>query len=76
MFYPAAHALQHFIIINVMYSAGCIIVAQHSKWRRMRRQAAGTRVRFEQRNIFFNQTVNYTGNTISVFDVDNNTVVE
>lgn len=44
----------------------------HNQWRRQRREVKG--LRFVERNVLFNETVDYADNTIRIFDPDNNVV--
>ena len=50
-----------------VYTIIMIITLQHRQWRRIANEQG---LEIIERNIFFNQTVNYTGNTITVFDAD------
>ena len=43
---------------------------QHSQWLRQRRQAEED-IRFIERIVFFNESVNYTKDTIRIADTDN-----
>ena len=51
----------------ICYTIIMIMTLQHSQWRRIANKQG---LEVIERNIFFNQTINYTGSTISVFDAD------